>query len=47
MIMNNKEILKEIREMSGQQRRQISYERLVQLFGQFSEDEILELSEIK
>lgn len=44
--MNNKEILKEIREMSGQQRRQISYERLVQLFGQFSEDEILELSEI-
>lgn len=44
--MSNNEILEEISKMSNQEKRNISYERLVQLFNQFSEAEIKELSEI-
>ena len=44
--MNNREILEEIRKMSNQEKRNIPYEKIVKLFKQFSEDEIIELSEI-
>lgn len=44
--MNNKEMLSEIRQMSNQERRNIPYTRLVELFSQLSEEEIIELSKI-
>lgn len=44
--MENKDILLEIQRMSSKEKRNISYERLVQLFNQFSEEEIKKLSEI-
>jgi len=44
--MNNREILEKIRKMSNREKRAIPYEKLAQLFKQFSEEEIIELSEI-
>ena len=44
--MTNQEILDEIRSLSNQEKRDLTYERLVEIINQLSPDEIIELSNI-
>ncbi len=44
--MNNKEILKHIKEMTNQERRNLTYDELVTIMTKLSADEIIELSNI-
>ena len=44
--MTNQEILDEIRKLSNQEKRDLTYERLVEIINQLSPDEIIELSNI-
>lgn len=44
--MTNREILEKISKMSNKEKRAISYEELAEMFKHFSEDELIELSEI-
>ncbi len=44
--MSSKEILEKIRKLSNQEKRNISYENLVEIINQLSTDEIVELSNI-
>ena len=44
--MTNQEILDEIRSLSNQEKRALTYERLVEIINQLSPDEIIELSNI-
>jgi len=44
--MTSKELLDEIRNLSNQEKRDLTYERLVEIINQLSPDEIIELSNI-
>lgn len=44
--MSNQELLDEIRSLSNQEKRDLTYERLVEIINQLSPDEIIELSNI-
>ena len=44
--MNNKEILEKIKRLTSSERRNISYDELVDIINKFSPDEIIELSNI-
>ena len=44
--MSNQELLDEIRKLSNQEKRDLTYERLVEIINQLSPDEIIELSNI-
>ena len=44
--MTNQEILDEIRSLSNQEKRDLTYEKLVEIINQLSPDEIIELSNI-
>ena len=44
--MTNQEILDGIRSLSNQEKRDLTYERLVEIINQLSPDEIIELSNI-
>ena len=44
--MSNQELLDEIRKLSNQEKRDLTYERLVEIINQLSSDEIIELSNI-
>lgn len=44
--MANKEVLEKIRSLSNQEKRNISYEKLVEIINQLSPNEIIELSNI-
>ena len=44
--MTNQEILDEIRSLSNQEKRDLTYEKLVEMINQLSPDEIIELSNI-
>ena len=44
--MTNRDVLEKISKMSNKEKRAISYEELAELFKCFSEDELIELSEI-
>ena len=44
--MSNQELLDEIRSLSNQEKRDLTYEKLVEMINQLSPDEIIELSNI-
>ena len=44
--MSNQELLDEVRNLSNQEKRDLTYERLVEIINQLSPDEIIELSNI-
>ena len=44
--MSNQELLDEIRNLSNQEKRDLTYEKLVEIINQLSPDEIIELSNI-
>lgn len=44
--MNNKEMLNRVRELSGKDRREIPYEKLVEMVNELTPNEIIELSNI-
>ena len=44
--MSNQELLDEIRSLSNQEKRDLTYEKLVEIINQLSPDEIIELSNI-
>lgn len=44
--MNNKELLNQLRELSVQEKRNLSYDKLVKIIEKFSPDDIIELSNI-
>ena len=44
--MSNQELLDEIRNLSNQEKRDLTYEKLVEMINQLSPDEIIELSNI-
>lgn len=44
--MTNREILEEIKKLSNQEKRNIDYEKLIEIINQLSPNEIIELSNI-